>query len=140
MEYLTEDYLMKIKRNIVLASFVGLTLAWTSASHAACSPPQVSGVWEMAFSDGNSCRIRLKNNGVMNTQFSVCFDPDRGAAAPDSGKLKIDGNCFAEGEIVIEGVAVELPVQFSNDRTTAAGRYRYSSDGTKGMVVLIRVP
>ncbi len=131
---------MKIKRNIILASLVGITLGWNSASFAGCSPPQVSGVWEMAFSDGNSCRIKLKSNGAINAEASVCYDPDRGAAAPDSGNLKIKANCFTEGEIVIEGVAVELPVQFSNDRTTAAGRYRYSSDGTKGMVVMIRVP
>ncbi len=131
---------MKIRHNIVLASLVGLTLAWTSASHAGCSPAQVSGIWEMAFSDGNSCRIKLKSNGVIKAEASVCFDPDRGAAAPDSGNLKIKGNCFAEGEIVIQGEAIALPVQFSNDRTTAGGTYRYSSDGTKGMVVMIRVP
>lgn len=131
---------MNIKRNVILASIVGLTLGWNSASFAACLPPQVSGVWEMAFSDGNSCRIKLLNNGNMNVGASVCYDPDRGAAAPDSGQLKIKGNCFAEGEIVIGGVAIELPVQFSNDRTTAAGRYRVSADGSKGSIVLIRVP
>ena len=41
---------------------------------------------------------------------------------------------------MLQGVSVELPVQFSNDRTTAAGRYRISVDGPKGSVVLIRVP
>jgi hypothetical protein len=131
---------MNIKRNVILASIVGITLGWNSTSFAACAPPQVSGVWEMAFSDGNACRIKLLNNGKISVAKSVCYDPDRGAAAPDSGQLKIQGNCFAKGEIVIEGVAVELPVQFSNDRTTAAGRYRISADGSKGSVVLIRVP
>jgi hypothetical protein len=131
---------MNIKRNVIIASIVGITLGWNSASFAGCTPPQVSGVWEMAFSDGNVCRVTLRKNGTINVEKSVCYDPDRGAAAPDSGQLKIKGNCFTAGEIVIEGVAVELPVQFSNDRTTAAGRYRISDSGFKGSVVLIRVP
>ncbi len=94
----------------------------------------------MAFSDGTSCRLRLLNSGIINTNTSVCYDPDRGVAVPDSGQLKVSGNCFAEGELVVGGVAIELPIQFSNDRTTAAGRYRVSADGSKGSVVLIRVP
>ena len=131
---------MKTKNKFLLASVVGLTLGWNSASFAGCTPAQVSGVWEMAFSDGNSCRLRLAGNGSIKAASSVCYDPDRGATEPDSGNLKVDGNCFAEGEMVVEGAVIELPVQFSNDRTTAAGRYRFSEDGTKGMVVLIRVP
>ena len=94
----------------------------------------------MAFSDGNACRLKLRNNGTIAPDASVCYDPDRGASAPDSGQLKVKGNCFAEGELVVEGMTIELPVQFSNDRTTAAGRYRVSADGSKGSVVLIRVP
>ena len=94
----------------------------------------------MAFSDGNSCRIKLRTNGNIDVNASVCYDPDRGVATPDSGQLKVKGNCFAEGELVLGGVAIELPVQFSNDRTTAAGRYRVSADGSKGSVMLIRVP
>jgi len=131
---------MKMNSKILLASVVGLTLGWNSSSFAACTPPQVSGVWEMAFSDGNSCRLKLLKNGIINVNASVCYDPNRGAAAPDSGQLKVAANCFAEGELVVEGVAIELPIQFSNDRTTAAGRYRVSVDGSKGSVVLIRVP
>jgi hypothetical protein len=124
----------------LLASLICLTLIWSSASYAGCTAAQISGTWEMAFSDGNSCRVRLKHNGEIQVEDSVCFDPDRGAAAPDSGTLRVNGVCFAEGGIVIGGVAIELPVQFSNDRTTGAGRYRVSADGSKGSVVLIRVP
>jgi len=131
---------MKMNRKVLLASVIGITLGWNSSSFAVCSPPQVSGVWEMAFSDGTSCRLRLLNSGIINTNTSVCYDPDRGVAVPDSGQLKVSGNCFAEGELVVGGVAIELPIQFSNDRTTAAGRYRVSADGSKGSVVLIRVP
>jgi len=131
---------MKTKNKILLASVVGLTLGWNSASFAGCTPAQVSGVWEMAFSDGNSCRLKIQGNGSINAGASVCFDPDRGSSELDSGNLKVKANCFAEGEIVVEGFAIELPVQFSNDRTTAAGRYRISADGSKGMVVLVRVP
>ncbi len=131
---------MTLTSKNLIASAVLLGLTWSTTSEAACSPAQVSGVWEVAFSDGNSCRLRLLGNGTIKTSDSVCYDPDRGVATPDSGTLKIGGNCFAEGEIVLGGVAIELPVQFSNDRTTAAGRYRVSANGAKGMVVMIRVP
>ena len=140
VERITEGYLMKTTNKVLLASIVGLTLGWSSASYAGCAPPQVSGVWEVAFSDGNACRLKLLNNGSINASASICFDPDRGATEPDSGKIKVKADCFAEGEIVVEGVAVELPVQFSHDRSMAAGRYRVSADGSKGSVVMIRVP
>lgn len=128
-----------IKKAIVLST-IGLTLGFSSAGFAACTPPQVSGIWEVTFSDGNSCRVKMRQNGNIDAAASVCFDPDQGATAPDSGQLKVKGNCFAEGELVVQGVSIELPVQFSNDRTTAAGRYRVSLNGAKGSVVMIRVP
>ena len=131
---------MTLTKTTLALSALGAALVFSSASYAGCTPPQVSGVWEVAFSDGNSCRLVLRPNGTINADDSVCFDPDRGTGAPDSGQLKVKGNCFAEGEIVLGGISVELPVQFSNDRTTGAGRYRVSADGTKGSVVLIRVP
>jgi len=131
---------MKLSKTTIALSVLGLTLGVSSVSYAGCTPQQVSGIWEVAFSDGNSCRLKLKSNGAIAAGESVCFDPDRGAGAPDSGQLKVKGTCFAEGELVLQGISVELPVQFSNDRTTAAGRYRVSVDGTKGSVVLIRMP
>ena len=132
---------MKLTTKTALVfSALSMGLVFSSASHAACTPAQVSGVWEVAFSDGNSCRLRLNNNGSINAAASVCFDPDRGSAAPDSGNMKINGACFTEGTLVLGGVTIELPVQFSNDRTTAAGRFRVSVDGSKGSLVMIRVP
>jgi hypothetical protein len=137
---LSGDLSMKIIEKVVLTTLIGITFGWSSFSHAGCTPAQVTGIWEVAFSDGNSCRLKLKLGGVIDIANSVCYDPDRGTSNLDSGTLKIAGNCFAEGEIVIGGVKVELPVQFSNDRTTAAGRFRVSADGSKGSVVMIRVP
>jgi hypothetical protein len=131
---------MKTKNKVILTILIGITFGWSSVSNAVCSPAQVTGIWEAAFSDGNSCRLKLWPNGAIDAPASVCYDPNRGTSGVDSGKLKIAGNCFAEGEIVIGGVTVELPVQFSNDRTTAAGRFRVSVDGSKGSVVMIRVP
>ena len=131
---------MKIMNKAFFALTLCVTLCWSSVSFAGCTPSQVSGIWEAAFSDGNSCRIKIKNNGTIDTGQSVCYDPDRGTADFDSGTVKVAGNCFAEGEVVVGGVTIELPVQFSNDRTTAAGRFRFPDDGTKGSVVMIRVP
>jgi hypothetical protein len=54
--------------------------------------------------------------------------------------MKIDRSCFAEGAIVVGGVSIELPVQFSSDRGTAAGRFRVPSTGAKGSIVMIRIP
>ncbi len=130
---------MKTTSKAIAIAAVGLTVGFSSASFAACTSAQVSGTWEVAFSDGNSCRLKLNNNGSISADKSVCYDPTRGTTVPDSGNLKVQGNCFAEGEIVIGGAVIELPVQFSNDRTTAAGRY-LAPDQTKGSVVLIRVP
>ena len=124
----------------ILLSMFGLTMGLSSAAYAGCTPPQLTGIWEVAFSDGNSCRLKLNSNGSINVDKSVCYDPDRGTSVPDSGTLKTQANCFAEGELVIGGFAIELPVQFAQNRGMAAGRYRVSADGTKGSVMMVRVP
>ncbi len=129
-----------ISKKATLASMFGLTLGFSSAGYAGCAPPQMTGIWEVAFSDGNSCRLKLNSNGSLNVNQSVCYDPDRGSTVPDSGNIKTKANCFAEGELVVEGFTVELPVQFSQGRGMAAGRYRVTADGTKGSVVMVRVP
>lgn len=130
---------MGISNKAMVIATLGVALGFSPSSFAACTAAQVSGIWEVAFSDGNSCRLKLNNNGSINVARSVCYDPSRGTAVPDSGNLKAQANCFAEGELVVGGAVIELPVQFSNDRTTGAGRY-LAADGTKGSVVLIRVP
>jgi len=131
---------MNITKQLPLASVIAVTLGWSSLAAAGCTPPQVSGVWEAAFSSGNSCRIKLKSNGAVDPGKSVCFDPDRGSAGLDSGTLKVAGDCFAEGEIVLGGQVIELAVQFSHDRAMAAGRIRVPGDGSKASVVMVRVP
>ena len=131
---------MNIETKILLPLVCSITLGWSSVSYAGCTPAQMTGFWEAAFSDGNSCRFKLNGNGTIDIKKSVCYDPDRGTAAFDSGTVKVSGNCFSEGEVVIEGVTMELPVQFSSDRGTAAGRFRVPADGSKGSVVMIRVP
>ena len=112
----------------------------SSTSYAACTPAQLSGVWEAAFSDGNSCRLKLKSNGQLDSAKSVCYDPDRGTTVPDSGVFKTKANCFIEGELVIDGFTIEVPVQVSQGRGVAAGRYRVQADGTKGSIFMVRVP
>ena len=131
---------MKMKNTFMLTSCALLTLGWSAISHAGCTPAQVTGIWEVAFSNGNSCRLKLIPRGDIDPENSVCYDPDRGTGTVDSGNLKVNGQCFAEGELVIAGVSVEVPVQFSHDRSMAAGRYRISADGSKGSVVMVRVP
>lgn len=125
----------KIATCLLLGGSIGLS----ATVYAGCNAQQISGTWEAAFSDGNSCRLKVKPNGAVDSNASVCFDPDRGTADIDSGTLKPKGDCFAEGEIVISGVSIELPVQFSHDRSLAAGRFRVSADGSKGSVVMVRV-
>ena len=130
---------MKINKTAIVVATLGVTLGFSSVSFAGCTAAQISGIWDVAFSDGNSCRLQVNNNGRINAGKSACFDPTRGSAAPDSGNLKVKGDCFAEGELVLGGAVIELPVQFSNDRTTGAGRF-LGPDMSKGSVVLIRVP
>lgn len=131
---------MKTSRKIFVPLVASISLAWSSVSYAGCTPAQMTGFWEAAFSDGNSCRFKLRGNGTIDTEISICYDPDRGTTGFDSGTLKVRGNCFAEGEVVIGGITVELPVQFASDRGTGAGRFRVPADGSKGSVVMIRVP
>ena len=131
---------MLINKYAVVLSAAVLVIGWSSQSQAGCSPPQLAGKWEAALSDGNSCLIKLKSNGSVDAAGSVCYDPSRGSASLDSGQMKVSGNCFAEGEIVVQGVSIELPVQFSHDRSMAAGRFLVSADGSKGSVVMVRTP
>ena len=125
---------------VFLALIISIGLGWSSVVFARCTSAQMTGFWEAAFSDGNSCRLKLILGGKIDVENSICYDPDRGTAGVDSGTMAVNANCFSEGEIVIGGVTVELPVQFSADRSTAAGRYRIPADGSKGLVVMVREP
>jgi len=138
--YWSGVFTMNKKSKTLLVLIIGITLGWSTASYAGCTPAQMTGFWEVAFSDGNSCRLKLVLGGDIVLEKSICYDPDRGTSGLDSGTIKVDANCFAEGVVVIGGVTVELPVQFSSDRSIAAGRFRVPADGSKGSVVMIRVP
>jgi hypothetical protein len=138
--HLSGDFTMNIQFKILLSLIVSTTLGWSSVSYAGCTPAQMTGFWEAAFSDGNSCRLKLILGGNIDLEKSICYDPDRGTAGIDSGTIKVDAHCFAEGVVVIGGTTVELPVQFSSDRGTAAGRFRVPATGSKGSIVMIRVP
>ena len=129
-------------KNQAIKAFIAAVaiLAFSSSAYAGCTKAQVSGVWEVAFSDGNSCRLRLNRSGNVVTSASVCFDPSAGAAAPDSGTLSVKGSCFAEGNIVVQGVTIELYIQIATDRSIGAGRYLIPVTTDKGSVVMVRVP
>jgi len=130
---------MKNRANRLLTTFVAV-LVWSSSAYAGCTKAQISGTWETAFSSGNSCRLKLNAKGDIVTKNSVCFDPNLGAAAPDSGKLPAKSTCLANGNIVVQGVKIQLFVQIATDRSVAAGRYLVPSSGEKGSVVMVRVP
>ena len=130
---------MKIRViNFLIASIA--ILAFSTSAYAGSTKPQVSGIWEVVFSDGNSCRLKLNIKGKVVTSASVCFNPDLGAAPPDSGSLPVAKDCLAEGNIVIQGVTTELAIQISTDRSIGAGRYLQPASGDKGSVVMVRVP
>ena len=126
-------------KNIVTGLMLAVSIGCSTSVYAGCNAQQVSGTWEAAFSDGNSCRLKVKPNGTVDINVSVCYDPDRGVTDIDSGTIKPKGDCSAEGEIIISGTTIELPVQFSHDRSLAAGRFRFTADGSKGSVVMVRV-
>ena len=83
----------------LLASALGMGMIWCTGASAACLQPQVTGIWEAAFSDGNSCRLRVMPNGNVSAADSVCYDPDRGSTTPESGRLKVKADCSSEGEL-----------------------------------------
>jgi len=48
-------------KTATFVSMIGLTLGLSNAASAGCAPPQLAGTWEAAFSDGNSCRLKLQS-------------------------------------------------------------------------------
>ena len=130
---------MKTRYTSALVTATAILMA-SSAAYAGCTGAQISGVWEAAFSDGNSCRFKINANGNIAAAKSVCFDPSAGSIAPDSGSLVVSGNCLAEGSFTVLGATIELAIQFATDRNTGGGRYLYQVGGEKGNVIMIRVP
>jgi len=78
-----------------LVAILCLGMGWSTTGFARCTGAQISGIWEVAFSDGNSCRLRVVLGGTVDTEQSICYDPDRGTSALDSGNLKVDAHCFS---------------------------------------------
>ena len=130
---------MKSRISRLLTTFAAM-LVWSSSAYAGCTESQTSGTWETAFSSGNSCVLKLNTKGEIVTGKSECFDPNLGAAAPDSGKLPVKSTCSATGYVVVQGVKIRLFVQIATDRSVAAGRYLVPSSGEKGSVVMVRLP
>ena len=93
---------MKNQISKLLATFVAV-LAWSSSAYAGCNNAEFVGTWEVAFSDGNSCRLLLNRQGEVDANESICFDPFRGAAAPDSGTYAVASDCSVSVNVVIGG-------------------------------------
>lgn len=115
-------------------------LAWGSNAYAGCNNEKFAGTWDVAFSDGNSCRLLLDSQGEVIADESVCFDPFRGATSPDSGNYDVANDCSINAILVIEGATVELAGQFSNGRNIGAGRFLVPAFFVKGGYTMIRVP
>ena len=130
---------MKNRINKLLITLVAV-LAWGSNAYAGCNTEKFAGTWDVAFSDGNSCRLLLDSQGEVVANESACFDPFRGTTTPDSGNYAVANDCSISASIVVEGVTVELAGQFSNGRNIGAGRYLVSAFFVKGGYTMIRVP
>ena len=115
-------------------------MMWGSGAYASCTNAEFSGTWELAFSDGNSCRLVVDKQGEVIAPASACFDPFRGSTAPDSGTIVVGSDCSATGSIVVEGVTVELAAQIARTRDSGAGRYLVPAYAVKGAISLIRTP
>jgi hypothetical protein len=131
---------MKASTLITVMVLAAVT-SFSTASFAGCTKQQVSGTWAVFFSTGNYCKLKFNHKGVLLTDSSACVDPDRGVAAPDSGSLKMEsaGECVALADVIIEGVLIELIMQFSTDRSNGAGVYYIPDTSEKGSHSLVRV-
>lgn len=130
---------MKSKINKLMITLVAV-LACSSNAYAACSNPKFFGAWDVQFSNGDSCVLLLGRGGVVIADKSVCYDPFRGAAPPDSGSYSVAKNCTFSVSLVTQGVAVELEGQFGIDRNIGAGRYVVPDFQEKGGITLLRMP
>jgi hypothetical protein len=125
--------------NKVLITLVAV-LACGSNAYAGCANPKFFGAWDVQFSNGNSCVLLLGRGGEVIANKSVCYDPFRGAAAPDSGSYAVAKDCTFSTSLVIEGVTVELEGQFGIDRNMGAGRFVVPDFQEKGGITMLRMP
>jgi len=125
--------------NKVLITLVAV-LACGSNAYAGCANPKFFGAWDVQFSNGNSCVLLLGPGGKVVANKSICYDPFRGGAAPDSGSYAVAKDCTFSTSLVIEGVAVELEGQFGIDRNMGAGRFVVPDFQEKGGITMLRMP
>lgn len=115
-------------------------LACSSNAYAACNNGKFLGGWDVSFSDGNSCVLILARGGEIIADKSVCYDPFRGATAPDSGSYAVARDCTISASLVVEGVTIELEGQMAMDRNTGAGRFVVPAFQAKGGMTMLRLP
>ena len=130
---------MKNKINKLLITLVAV-LACGSNAYATCSNPNFFGKWDVIFSDGNSCRLLLDRGGKVNADKSICYDPFRGAAAPDSGSYSVARDCSINAILVVEGATFELAGLFAVGRNTGAGYFVVPAFNAKGSYTMMRLP
>jgi hypothetical protein len=130
---------MKNRVTTMLAALAAV-FAWSSSAHAGCNNAEVVGTWDVTFSDGNSCSLRLNLDGNVIADESVCYDPFRGSTTPDSGTFDVASDCSVSIDIVVEGLPVDLDGRIARGRASGAGRYVVSYFGVKGLFTMVRMP
>ena len=131
--------------NFLLVSIA--ILAWSSSAYAGCTNAQFAGTWDVVFADGNSCRLVLNEAGDVliagDRSQSVCFDPFRGVAEPDSGTVAVGSDCLANFSLIVEGATIEMLGRIANPRNIGAGGFLVFVPGVpnpvaKGAFTMIR--
>ncbi|MGI9263602.1 MAG: hypothetical protein ACR2QU_01655 [Gammaproteobacteria bacterium] len=131
---------MTNKINKVLITLVAM-LACASNAYAGCTNPKFFGAWDVQFSDGTSCRLVLGRGGEVLADKSVCYDPSRGATAPDSGSYAVvPKDCEISASVVVQGVTIDLEGVFAIDRNTGHGRFLVPAFAVMGGYSMIRMP
>lgn len=111
-----------------------------SNAYAACAVKKLVGPWDVAFSDGNSCRLHLTTTGDINVNKSSCYDPFRGVTIPDSGSFEITKECEISATLSVEGLVVDLAGQLAMNRILGAGGFVVPAFEVKGGFTMIRLP
>jgi len=114
-------------RNISFLAIFVVLLAWGPGVYAGCNNAQLAGTWDVVFSDGNSCRLVLDKGGEVLTlpdrSLSTCFDPFRGATAPESGSYEVDQNCALTFNLLVEDLNIEMYGRLTPSHQIGAGFY-----------------
>lgn len=126
-------------RVIKLTTTMTAVLALSANAYAGCNNAEISGDWDVTFSDGNSCTLRLDLQGDVVAEESRCYDPFRGATAPDAGSYAVNSDCSINISLVVEGVPVDLAGQVARAGASGAGRYVVAPYWVKGAFTMIRM-